>query len=55
MDRGDKSLVASSNGCTIGGSNSTNGVGMSARGTDEGNAEVERMELEGGGEITANL
>ena len=55
MDRGDKSLVDFSNGCTDGGSNSANGVGMFVKGSDEGNVETERMEMEGGGVIAASL
>lgn len=55
MNRGDKSLVDFSNGCTDGGSNSANGVGMFVKGSDEGNAETERMEMEGGGVIAASL
>ena len=55
VGRGDKSLVDFSNGCTDGGSNSANGVGMFVKGSDEGNAETERMEMEGGGVIAASL
>ena len=55
VDRGDKSLVDFSNGCTDGGSNSANGVGMFVKGLEEGNAETERMEMEGGGVIATSL
>ena len=55
VDRGDKSLVDFSNGCTDGGSNSANGVGMFVKESDEGNAKTERMEMEGGGVIAASL
>nr|POE57275.1 uncharacterized protein CFP56_01924 [Quercus suber] len=55
VNGGDNSLVASASGCTDGGSNSANGVQMSAEGSDEGNAEAEQMEMEGGGVGATNL
>lgn len=55
VDRGEKSLVVAAYGFTDDGSNSTNDVGMSDRRPNEVNAEAERMELEGGGGISASL
>ena len=55
VDRGEKSLVVAAYGCTDDGSNSSNDVGMSGRRLNEVNAEVERMEMVGGGGISASL